>query len=489
MQMYAVFCLILFIIPNSSQQNNTSGFFILPLTIEGFPDSNKKTEKSPEQLIYSLTNLKHKVSTFFTGTPKESFPFELSFDTFSLYISSNNVSNNQTNIKKYNPSSSSTYKEYSKEEDKFIYQKCSKCVIAQEKFYISENENIKEFPDIYFVMGNKLRDDSNNVSASIGLKPIKSPNDTVDDNLITQLRQKKYLQEYTFRIRYSSKKNGDGFSNGELIIGSYPHQYIPMIYDEKNFKYFYRDSLEEWSFTPTEINYGIKNLIIPITSYNVTINLNSIFITGSLTFLKLLKISFFDKLENNGQCQTFSNENNLLFYICDEGINITEMSDLVFYAKISLDKINMTFTPNDLFYKYIDKEGKNKLLYLVCFDKNSYSTWKLGTIFIKKFQPVFNFDKKTIGFYDTIFYDEEDKYEKYPSKKEEIKSVNTVLIIIIITVSVLLIGLAVFFYFYVKKNKFRTKRANELTDDDNYLYEPDNVINDENDKKDKLVNN
>ena len=491
MQRYIISCLILFLISNSSEQNNTPSFYILPLTIENVPNSVKKTEKTTEEIINSFLNMKHKVNTLYTGTPKNLLDFELSFDTYSLYMSSNKVNNNIIDIKKYDPSKSSTYEELKKESEISEYQKCSLCAFAKEKFYILENKNLSEFSGINFVLGNKLANNSYDVSASIGLKPKKSTSsDLLEDNLIMQLKLQKYLLEYVFRIRYSNKKNKDIFNNGELIIGSYPHQYIPSVYDEKNFKYFYiLTTKEKWEFSPSQIYYGMDKLIIPYNKYEIPINLNNIFIKGTQTLLSALRKSFFEELEKNGQCETY-NVTNLLYFICNENINITKMENLVIDILNSFEHINITFTPNDLFYKYKDKNDTNKLLFLVCFS-DSYSIWELGNIFIRKYQPVFNFDKKYIGFYNEIFSDQEDEYKKFPyddEDKKENNSVNVALIVAVIIVSLLLIGLAVFFYLFVKSRRFRTKRANELTDDD-YMYES-KIIDDsnDNDKKDKLIN-
>ena len=492
MEIIIKFCLLYFLFSTSFEQTNLSNFYILPLTIEGHPYTTKKTEKTNEEIIASLLNIKHKTTNLYTGTPKLLMSFELSFDSFSLYMSSDKVSNNQTEIKKYCPSNSSTYEEYRKEQSISNYQKCSLCVFAKEKFSILENNNIKEFSDIYFVMGNELQKTYNNVSASIGLNAKQTSTDIIGDNLIMQLKQKKYLNEYCFRIRYSEEKNKNIFNYGELIIGSYPHQYLPKVYNENNFKYFYigsnNSNIEDWEFTPKKIAFGSKNLNVP---FRILFNIDSIFIKASVGLYEIVQSEFFNDLVTNGKCKTFRHESSFIFYICNEDIDITKMGDLIFYPDNTLDNINITFTPNDLFYKFKDNEGNNKLLYLVCFN-SLYSSWEIGNIFIKKYQPVFDFDKKLIGFYDTIYSNKEDEYKKESYEKDKDDSIGrgiliTVLIIVVVIVSVLLIGIAVFFYLYVKKNKFRTKRANELHDDD-YTYEPDKNINEGNDKDNKLLN-
>ena len=483
-----IFSLLIFPLTLSKliEQTNISSFYILPLKIEGHPYKTIKNEMTTEEIILSLLKTKY-TSTIFTGTPKITLPFDLSFDTYSLYISSNNVTNNQTEIQKFNPYNSSTYEQLSDEKTINYYQKCDICIFANESFYIQENNNFSEFKNISFVLGNKLKNKCYNVSAAIGLKPVISDYDIIEDNFIKQLKQKNYLNEYSFRLRFSVEKNKNIFNNGEFIIGAYPHQYLPKIYNKNDFKYFYIESESDyWEFSQRGVKYGNKTLQI---TYNMVLNLNSIFITSSFILLSEVKEQFFDELLNKNDCQIIT-YNQLKFIICDENIDINKMENLVIYPENSLDNINITFTPSDLFYKFIDNNGKIKLLYLICFSTD-FSEWgQLGNIFIKKYQPIFDFDKKIIGFYDKIYPDEEDKYKKDENKKNENinekENINgvAIFIIIIIVLVVLLIGLGIIFYYYVEKYKLRNKRANELLDDGyNYEQGKGNVINDENANK------
>ena len=478
----------------SIEQMNISHFYILPLKIEHHPYKTTKNEMTTEEIILSLLKTKY-TSTIFTGTPKKSIPFELSFDTYSLYISSNNVTNNQTEIYKFNPYSSSTYEQLSDEKAIKDAQKCDLCIFAKESFYIQENNTFFEFKNTNFVLGNKLNNKFNKVSAAIGLKPVITDFDIIEDNFITQLRHKNYINEYSFRLRFSVEKNKNIFNNGEFIIGAYPHQYLPNIYDEKDFKYFYIDSDSDyWEFPQRGIMYGNNTLQI---TYNLILDLETIFITSSYKLFSKVSEQFFDELFIEGYCQAVI-YNALKFIICDENekVNINKMKDLVIYPENSLDNINITFTPSDLFYRFIDNNGKAKLLYLICFS-NDYNEWgKLGNIFIKKYQPIFDFEKKIIGFYDKIYPDEEDKYIKGKNENSENNDNNDnkkrndinednkgiiILVIIIVILGVLFIALVIIFYYYIKINKLRTKRANELQDDEFiYVHNKENTVNDNN---------
>ena len=85
------------------------------------------------------------------------------------------------------------------------------------------------------------------------------------------------------------------------------------------------------------------------------------------------------------------------------------------------------------------------------------STWILGKPFMKKYQLVFELDKKIIGLYK----------ENNDSNN---KGFNIYLLLLIIALLVV-IGLIIFIVYYLKK--MRKKRACELTDD-NFDYIPTN---------------
>ena len=111
----------------------------------------------------------------------------------------------------------------------------------------------------------------------------------------------------------------------------------------------------------------------------------------------------------------------------------------------------------DFGYKELFKEKNDKLYFLIYFNATKdFERFSFGKIFMKKYILTFNYDNKTIGFYNA---DIENKS----------KSHNIGLIISII------IGFILFFIagYYVGKKRYeqrRKKSANEL--DDDYEYKP-----------------
>ena len=120
------------------------------------------------------------------------------------------------------------------------------------------------------------------------------------------------------------------------------------------------------------------------------------------------------------------------------------MLPLNFYVK----DINFTFslTEEDLFYEL---DGKKYFLVLFQNLESDYYQWILGKPFLKKYQMVFDIDKKTIG--------------TYKAKKSSGLGYWWIAIVGFVVV----IGLLAYIISFVLK-KPRKKRATELDDDFDY---------------------
>ena len=138
----------------------------------------------------------------------------------------------------------------------------------------------------------------------------------------------------------------------------------------------------------------------------------------------------------------------IITFSCDKDINITLLQNLNFH---NVD-INYTFTlnPSDLFILYNDR-----YYYLVYFVKQyNVKMWSLGIAFLKKFNFVFNQDKKVLGYYKI---------------KEESFNSNLFLKILLIIACIIIIILIILLIYY-KKNQIKRKiRANELESDFEYI--------------------
>ena len=105
-------------------------------------------------------------------------------------------------------------------------------------------------------------------------------------------------------------------------------------------------------------------------------------------------------------------------------------------------------------------ENNNKIYFLIFFNKYSRDSWILGEVFFKKYQLIFEQDKKIIGFYYKI------------KDKNNFLNFNKILNIILIVV--ILIFIVIFIYKYLKNNK-RKFHANELKENFEYVSDYNNI--------------
>ena len=100
------------------------------------------------------------------------------------------------------------------------------------------------------------------------------------------------------------------------------------------------------------------------------------------------------------------------------------------------------------------------------------SGWIFGSIFLRKYQLIFNQDSKTIGYYKSMNYVLDNKKNNNNNSNNEIMKYIFIGVLILISSFLLfLIGM------YIQKNycnKNKKKKANELADEESFGYESDN---------------
>ena len=271
---------------------------------------------------------------------------------------------------------------------------------------------------------------------------------------IIQLKNGGCINSYKISIKYKDEHKGF------ITFGEYPH-----IYDPNNFKenqkltaFMKNDKLDYYLYhrlkmykiyfyNGTEIvSFLTKNLEIKFYfEYGI--------ILGPMNYYNKIKEIFFDKYDNICTQNDINVGNtNLSVYSCQtNNFNIKEFPSLYFYN----NDMNYTFelNYNDLFYKNGDE-----YIFLIAFDTDSFDEfWKIGKPFFKKYQLTFDFDTKTISYYNTKI--------KRESEEDGTGKIILIVFIIIICAGTLV---AVGYFFGKKLNETRKKRANELGDDFDY---------------------
>ena len=317
-------------------------------------------------------------------------------------------------------------------------------------------------------------------------------------NLIIDLKKANIIQDYCWTFKYLDS------NEGQMIIGDLPHNYekSKLKYNISNYFLILSDSPGDYSF-PWSIRF---NSIFSVNANNTnTTELEKIirctllpnlgFFIGNSKYKEYLMENYFGNLIQNNICSVektktteYSRSNGYAFgtngsyeiFVC----NATEFSNSKIDYRKSFPSLHFKFKEFDFYFHGYDlfKEINKKYYFFVVFpEKNEiyeYQPIYLGIPFYQKYQLVFNYDSKSIGFYNGLEYNggnENNKKTKNGSffGKLYVRIILEIIGIIILVIIGYLIG--------KKVNQVRKKRANELKDE-NYDYFPENGEN-------NLINN
>ena len=298
-------------------------------------------------------------------------------------------------------------------------------------------------------------------------------------------------------------------SEGQLIIGGLPHEYMDSkLYKENQF-------IEIKTNTPTNNNYpwsiyineiyfeNEKNQKISVEKDIKGILLSNFgFIIGTSAYKKIIYEEYFEYLFNENICEIEKSKNlqNFNYQFKEFKTGVFEVfscsKDIVFQKKYQKYIFpNLLFQQNDLNYTFfldfnsLFLEIRNKYYFLVLFPENSETSletyWYIGLPFLKKYQFVYNYDSKTIGFYNSNI---KEKIKNKPNNNGE-KMINTNLSgysikRVVVEVIIIVILLLIAYTIGKKINEHRKNRANELKDD-NYEYFGSDINSD---NKNKIKN-
>ena len=343
-------------------------------------------------------------------------------------------------------------------------------------FVINEKEEKIEVNNLNFTIYYNNRNDDKKFGI-IGLQTMYESDEIKNEytfkelySFISQLKKLNIITEYSFFFKYNDNNIFESsISLGKIIIGEYPHQ----LKENKNYNKdeeikIYSASNSFWSLSSDEIIFGdyIK------TNIRLEFDFNSKFIKGTNDLNDKLKVIFFDELIEQKLCKNeIISENKGIFpyeiYSCinNEIIKekIKQLPTLNFIDKRS--NVTFTFYFNDLFQLFPDK---NIFYFMIIFRLKKYvflsDTWTVGEIFLKKYLGTFNLESKTISFYKSQFYEENNNIINIDSYK---KLSGNIRIFIEIFMGILIIFS--FYLLYRKYKKTRKLLANELEDSD-YTY-------------------
>ena len=297
-------------------------------------------------------------------------------------------------------------------------------------------------------------------------------------NFISQLKQKDKINTFTFSIKYN---NDD---NGEIIIGDLPHEYSPDKYSLNN--YFFdtvsitKEPPFNWHFTYKKCNYGEEEID---QSNIVKLSIDFGFIKGNKQLKNFLEKKFFSvNLCYKDQVKGFD-----VYYCEKEAIKNFKPIILELSSKYCSSDMNARFEFNsqDLFIK---NKYDDLYYFQIVFDSNGlYNDWILGKPLFKKYQMVFNQDRKTYGFYVQPFNKLNKNNNIENNNKETSLKISWVIVFFLIIIS---LGLLYAIHKLIARLP-RKLKANEL--EENFSYDSNNSkyseITSSDDKKKELYEN
>ena len=386
--------------------------------------------------------------------------------------------------------------------DLFFGQSLHACTAIENFEVINYDKKEIKLEKISFILNEDTNEEKCNC-LNIGLiENLNKETSFKEYNLITQLKQKNYIKEYIWTIKFNdvNKYNNNNLLydpdelinlKGNLIIGDFPHNYDPQNYYKSQFIKTYTifsGNIMKWELKFNKICYINNNKEQKIDDVYVNLDPSSYLIKAPEIYFESIIDNYFKKFLDEKICQ-FNYLDEYISINCDKSEKFS-INEINAFPSILFDHINLNYT-FELTYRDLFVEKDKVYYFLIISDSLFYKTgWILGNIFMRKYQFIFNLDTKEIGFYnpklDKIL-DDNDGHQNSSNN-----SSNTIIyVIIIIVLCLFLVGIVLFIKmkFYPKISK--KKRANELDDDYEYVTDKNvnnDLINNDNNDDNKLFN-
>ena len=335
----------------------------------------------------------------------------------------------------------------------------SRASIYKDKFFFltSESKKLTEFNDLTFLYADSLRIEE--YPGILGLKLVENEINNAK-TFPMQFTDLQYSNNATWMIKYINDEEG------YFYVGDIFNEYVfPGFNPEKYRKInavVYNLYLS-WDLTFSQIKSDEFILNGPMQAF---LDFNFGLISCSDEYYNHINHYFFDKHIKEGKCkEMFYNKDNInnqikinsnfTYIVCDKSLKISDFPDLEF-SHSALDFV-FRLTYKDLFVTHNDKT-----YFLIINEKEKKERWKLGRIFFKKYNIIFDQNAKTIGIYD----------DSYSKSKIALIIFEWFIVIILILVAIYLAYILIKRYrlnnykFFVKKEK-----VNELEDNYDSFFE------------------
>ena len=349
--------------------------------------------QSPEEFIRSLTfnQLYTKIKL---GTPPQNLDFLIDFEIYNTYIIK--YEDKDKKFQRFLDNSSSTFKYLGKKE--YFHDDNFKNAINS-----SDIMSIDTLKNYNLTFLHAITDSKISYPGIIGFNVVPNQDPFhYESGLVKQLKTKGLTKNYLFTLSFNENSY-----NGNIIIGKNIYEK----YSSENFK-------SEYCLVTSDYKYywGMNYLTAHLNSDLLEINEASIkpelgVILLSKYYKDIFRKKFFEEKIKEGKCY----EKYLIntYYYCDIDVNI-DIGEFKFEIKRS--GLNFSLNSNDLFREY-----NNKKFFLIIFGVHvAKQNINLGYPFLKKYDMIFDLDKRHVGFYNFKI-----KYEYKPNDEmDEITDIN-----------------------------------------------------------------
>ena len=400
--------------------------------------------------------------------------FGLNLETFKLRLDLSNyctvipgIEFNNSKIKMFNKSSSTTFEEV----DKFAtiyFENFYSGVVGKDKIKIGKNEPID---NMKFIVASSYS--IYQYYSYFGLDFKSNQVNLFGLNFLEQLKSNSIIDKQIWYLEFKDN------NKGKFIIGKLPHEVNNKKYNKNDIRSTYLNKTSSfYSFYKIkfdEIYYGksnnYNNRVIMKEHNDGEISLSTKLIYSTYEFGETIYKNFFKIKIEDKICfreKINSNKEYLYFYCLKDKIKMNEMENLNFVIKDN--NMTFTFSPKELFY-----EHEKYLYYLVVYkpyneeDTDKDTEWYLGLHFLQKYTLAFDRQEQIVYYYIP-------KNNNGNEKSNKSTTIYIIIIILLVVIFLVCIGTLVY---YIIKIKPRKKKANEL--DEGYDYETKKNENNGND--------
>ena len=385
----------------------------------------------------------------------------LSIDDYNFYIDDNYFTDEKKNlICRYSSKLSTSY-----EINDNIKSDYRNSVYGTDYFKIYSDIELEKYNMIKILFRHSLSSNKN-ISFSCGKAGLLYLSEKQDNysstNFIHQFHSNLENIDYSFMFKFNRSQTVDKYYDGLFIIGEESYIKNKGNYDIYSFYSTTKNTMnkQEWRFKGDKMIIGNKNYNLDEAEFVIKLDIEGIEIPYN--FYEILKDDLFNDYYEKKICEEDEIYNHYLIIYCYSD-KFTK-SDINNFAKIQFLKkeieLNISFSGDELFYK----KGNKYYFKIISTYETQRQEIKLGRIFLKKCNVIFNSDSKTI----TFFKLNNNKSANPSIEKPKSNGLLLILSYVFIGVLFLFVGL----YFGRKLCIIRRKKmANELIDSD-YEYVP-----------------